>query len=210
MRLLVSFLAGVVSAGILASPAKATIYNFDMTFDGTSLTLDGGSDTPNGTPLAVGDSFVLNIHAAGSDFWNVVVDYDEFVPLTFGVSGSADRNADIATNWLLDGSIVHSTTKTGVTQAQVHVGAQDWDLSAGLAFDTVVLTWVFNAIDIATSSIIQAGSADMFLDFDETPFFRSASIEYVSGVPLPASLPLMLGALGGLAGLQRWRLRAEA
>jgi len=215
MRFPVSVCAGAIALGLLASPAAANSFAFSMTFDGTDLSLDSGSDTPDGTVLQTGDSFTIDIHTAGDAYWNVVSDFDLSFPLSFLTPEPAVRNADITTNWLLDGSSVFSTTETDVDQEQVHVGAQHWDLSAGLSFDTVLLTWVFNSIsplEIATldviDTVISATGADIFEAFSspERPFFRSESIEYVtSAVPLPATLPLLLGAIGGIAGLRRLR-----
>lgn len=219
--------AGVLALGLLATPAMAAMtYNFNMTFDGTDVSLDNGSDVPDGTMLSPGDSFILNIHTAGNAFWTVLSDYDIFVPLDFLVPDEGVRNADISTVWLLDGSIEKDMTETGVDQEALHVGAQSWDLPSGFAFDTVILTWMFNSIspvidpdadpedpvdDSPINTIISAANADFFESYgsDDRPFFRSSSIAYVNAVPLPASLPLLLAAIGALAGIRRLR-RARA
>ena len=222
MRFSVHVCAGAIALGVLASPAAANSFAFNMTFDGTSLSLDSGSDTPDGTVLQTGDDFTIDIHTAGDAYWSVLSDFVLSFPLSFLTPESAIRNADIETNWLLDGSSVFSTTEFGVDQQEVHVGAQRWDLPSGLAFDTVVVSWLFNSIDplpseVATldviNTVISATGADIFESFSspERPFFRSDSIEYVtSAVPLPATLPLLLGAIGGFAGLRRLRRRALA
>lgn len=224
MRFPVYVCAGAIALGVLASPAAANSFAFSMTFDGTDISLDSGSDTPDGATLQAsdgitpGDSFTIDLHTAGDAYWNVLSDFQLSFPLSFATTQSAVRNADIETNWLLDGFSVFSTTESGVDQQEVHVGAQYWDLPSGLSFDTVLLTWVFNSIEpvgIAAldliETVISASGPDLFEDFGSPgrPFFRSNSIEYVtSAVPLPATLPLMLGAIGGLVGIRRLRRSA--
>lgn len=218
MRFPVFVCAGAIALGVLASPAAANSFAFSMTFDGTDISLDSGSDTLDGTMLQTGDSFTIDLHTAGDAYWNVLSDFQLSFPLSFATTQSAVRNADIETTWLLDGFSVFSTTETSVDQQEVHVGAQYWDLPSGLSFDTVLLTWVFNSIEpvgIAAldliETVISASGSDLFEDFGSPgrPFFRSDSIEYVtSAVPLPATLPLMLGAIGGLVGIRRLRRSA--
>lgn len=224
MRFPVSVCAGAIALGVLTSPAAASTYAFSMTFDGTDISLDSVSDTPDGATLQAGDgitpgdSFTIDLHTAGDDYWNVVSDFQLNFPLSFATTEPAVRNADIETDWLLDGVSVFSTSETSVYQQEVHVGAEYWDPPSGLSFDTVLLTWVFNsieAVEIATldliETVISASEPDFFEDFGSPgrPFFRSNSIEYVtSAVPLPATLPLMLGAIGGLVGIRRLRRSA--
>lgn len=195
--------------GLAAFQAEAATFDFEYTFDGSSISQDAGSDTADGTTLAVGDSFTLDVSAAGDDFWKVDSDFSDFVPLSYAVSDSADRTASIITTWFLDGVAQTALIET-VSQAFVHVGAQTWDLMAGLMFDQVVIEWTFDAIDdpLADTTINAAG-AEFFESFGDPDgsFFSASEISYnvSAAVPLPAGLPMLLGALGVFGVLRRRR-----
>ena len=202
----------------LSVAAQAASYNFDYVYDGTTLSLVGGSDTPDGTVLNDGDDFRLTMSAAGTDYWDVVVAVvGAFVPLSFAVTESGDRIADISTSWKLDGSEVASRTDTNQLQQYVHVGAQEWDLAAGLLFDQVVIDYtLLSATEadggpLSVSTEITQFSSDFILQ-DSHAFFdggpSSGVIEYRSAavVPLPAGALLYLPVLlmgGGIAALRR-------
>ncbi len=199
-----------VFAAALSPAAHATTYNFNMTYDGTALSLNPGSDAPNGTVLNVGDSFNISLKAEGTNFWHVNSDYNVLFPLSFLVSEAATRAADIATNFLLDGAGVQSTAQTGVSQSFVHVGAQTFSLASGFDFDEVSLIWTLLAIDIGGPSTIVAGPG-FFNGFGQgdAPFVNSPKITYssVSAVPVPAAFPLLLTAVAGMGALSRKRRR---
>jgi hypothetical protein len=202
--------AAVLFAG--TTSVNAATFNFDFTFDGTDVSQNAGSDTPDGTVLDVGDLFIINLLTAGSDFWKVDGEFSQFVPMSFAVSAGAIREAFIKTTWLLDGVVQNMVSET-VFQEYFHVGSQSWDLSDGLMFDQVILEWEFLSIDdfaVLSSSaetVINASGADIFEDFSsaDRPFFRDPQVTYVAAVvPLPASLPLLAAALG-LIGIVRKR-----
>lgn len=206
----VAFLA-MMSAAALSPVAHATTYNFNMTYDGTALSLDPGSDAPDGTVLNVGDSFNISLQAVGANFWHVNSDYNVFVPLSFLVSESATRTADIATSFGLDGSIVGvNTFEPGVSQSFNHAGAQFFNLATGFNFDAVSLSWTLLAINTGGPTTISAGP-NFFEGFGQVdaPFFNSPKITYgsVSAVPVPAALPLLFTAVAGLGALSRKRRR---
>ena len=205
-----AFLA-LMSAAALSPAAHATTYNFNMTYDGIGLSLNPGSDAPNGTVLNVGDSFKINLNADGTNFWHVNSDYNVFVPLSFSVSESAFRTADIATSFGLDGSIVGvNTFEPGVSQSLIHAGAQYFNLATGFEFDTVELIWTLLAINTGGPTTISAGP-NFFEGFSQVdaPFFNSPKITYgsVSAVPVPAALPLLFTAVAGMGALSRKRRR---
>jgi hypothetical protein len=209
-----SVLAMVVLGALtpLVSTAHATTYNYNMLYDGTTVTLEPGSDVPAGSVFFAGDSFNLNVHAAGADFWHVNSNYNVFVPLSFLVDEFAARTADISTNFLNDGVLAHNITNTAIDQSFIHIGSQFWSFAAGLDFDEIAMSWTLLAINTGGPSTIH-GDAGFFNGFgqNDAPFVKSNKITYgsVSPVPLPAGLPLFVTALAGAvaAGSRRRKTR---
>lgn len=204
----------VVTTLLLFSPsAHATTYNFNMMYDGTALSLNPGSDTPGGTVLFAGDTFNVNLHALGADYWHVNTDYNVFVPLSFSVSEGASREADVTTTFLLNGVTVDSTIETNIGQNFVHVGAQNFNLATGFDFDQVALIWTLLSVSTNGPSTINPEPAH-FTSFGQADaaFINSPKIDYihvnVSAVPLPAALPLFATALAGFAGAARRRRKS--
>jgi hypothetical protein len=209
-----SIFAFLATAAIIVSTssAQATTYNFNMTYDGSAVSLDPGSDAPNGTVLNVGDTFNINLNATGPDFWHVNSDYSVFVPFSFQVNEYATRTSDISTNFSNNGSSVFAFNDVSISQQFIHVGADTWNLAAGLDFDQVSLSWTLLAIDTNGTSTINAGP-QFFQGFGQVdaPFFNSPKITYsVSAVPLPAGLPLLMTALIGAAGVSSRRRKAKS
>lgn len=206
---LINTLVFLLSIGCLQN-ANSIVFDFDMTFDGTSITLDSGSTIPAGTSLSVGDSFDLNLRAAGNDFWRVDAIYDNvFVPLDFFVLDSGARQANIESVFFLDGIEVASIIDTNITQSFVHIGAEHWTLAAGLEFDTVSMNYSLLS-STAASTVIQPasrGSQDFFDSFGSagSPFFRSDEISYqTASVPESSSLALLVVGFLGIR-LARYR-----
>ena len=206
MRIIATLAAS--AALFITSAAQAAVFNYDISFDGTNVIINPGSDTPAGSSFAIGDSFSLTFSATGNSFWRVLSDYDAFVPLSFSVAGSGTRTADIDTQFLLDGAVVNSTMETGVSQASVHIGAQNFDLNAGLEFDTITLNWELTALSDAALATVINDVVDVFSGFGQNgiaPFFRANAIEFVTdaAVPLPGAALLFGSALVAGAAARR-------
>jgi hypothetical protein len=198
----------LTSLAALCPAAQATTYNYNMLYDGTTIALELGSDVPAGSVFFAGDSFNLNVHAAGTNFWHVNSNYNVFVPLSFLVDEFAARTADISTNFLNDGVLAYNITDTAVNQSFIHIGSQFWSFAAGLDFDEIAVSWTLLAINTGGPSTIHA-DAGFFNGFGQTdaPFVKSNKITYgsVSAVPVPAALPLFLTAIAGAAAASRRR-----
>jgi hypothetical protein len=191
------------------SPAAlATTYNYNMLYDGTTVALEPGSDVPAGSVFFAGDSFNLNVHAAGTDFWHVNSNFNVFVPLSFLVDEFAARTADISTNFLNNGVLAYNITDTAVDQSFIHIGSQFWSFAAGLDFDEIAVSWTLLAINTGGPSTIH-DDAGFFNGFgqNDAPFVKSNKITYggVSAVPVPAAFPLFMTALAGAAAASRRR-----
>ena len=198
-----SLLYALPLAIVLSAQAQATTYHFNMTYDGTAISLNPGSADPGVTVLQPGDSFMVNLHALGSDYWHVNTDYNVFVPLSFSVHEGASRLAEIATSFLNNGVVLNSTFETDIGQNFVHIGAQNFDLQAGFDFDQIALTWTMLSISTNGPTALN-NDPGVFNGFSQAdaPFVNSPKITYVhvSAVPLPAALPLLATALAGAFG----------
>lgn len=201
-------IVGAFAALSVTATASAATYTFNYTYDGSTLSLDAG-DVPDGTVLNIGDTFTINLSAAGSDYFQALTDFSQFFPLSYLVPDPAVRTANIDTNFFLDGALVDSTSETS-SQAEVHVGAQQFNFATGFQFDSLSLVWEFVSIDNAAATVISGSLFEAFGSPDR-PFFNDAAIAYVNGsapVPLPAAG--ILFATVGLFGARTLRKRKSA
>lgn len=204
-----SLTLGLVVSLILCEETVAVVYNFDITFDGTSVSVDAGSTDPVGVDLSPGDSFVADLHASSGNFWRVDTPYSQSFPMSFIVSPSGERLGDVVSSFLLNGVEVANIPELAVLQQQVHIGGQNWTLPVGLEFDTVLMTYdLTSAIEVGgtnpVATIIQ-DRPDIFgsISNPERPFFRNPNISF-NAIPEPASLSLaVLGLLWFGVGRRR-------
>jgi hypothetical protein len=183
-----SLLAAVAFVSIGTVPLKATSYDFDVTYNGTSASADVGSDPLVGTVLAVGDSFRLDIHAADTDFWSVNTAGLQFLDATFQVQEGAVRTGNIKTTLFLDGAQVDQGIQNNIGQAFVHIGNQTFNWQNPTLFDQVVVEYDFLSISTPTTTTL--------IGIGFQPFYQSSYITYNEGaapVPDAGSTATLLG-----------------
>ncbi len=205
----------------MSSAAHSTTYSFDFVYDGSILSVAGGSDPVDGTVINVGDSFTLSISAAPGGFWTTAFDVvNGFVLAALATQESANRTGDISTTLSYQGSTVVSETETGTVESYVHIGSQLTTVDAGTLFDRFVVEYTLTAIEPVDSnevpdpngSLLTTISGDGlifggFVDPELGLGYTGAFVYSSAAVPIPASALLLIGALGGL-GLAARRRRA--
>ena len=186
-----------MTVALSSSHASSALLDVDVTFNGTDITLDMGSDTALGTMITVGDSFNYNIGTAGNDFWQVDITTSYFPFLAFTIAEVGDRDGIFSLDLLLDGVSQFSLAPSSIINSTVHLGTNAVSLIAGLTFDEVILDYTLTG-STADSTILQyvIGGAS-----PNVPGGFTTGISYnvgtAVGVPTPTTL-LILGL--GLVG----------
>lgn len=193
-KLLVSS-AFILAVALSSTNVSAALLDFDVTYDGTDISLDAGSDTVLGTSIEIGDSFNYNVSAAGTDFWKVDASLNYFPFLAFTTAEDGERDGTFSLNLLLDGVSQLFVGPTAVTNAFVHIGTNGVSLIAGLMFDEIILDYTLTG-STSTTTITQyvIGGAS-----PNVPGGFTSGISYNSAadVPAPATIALLgLGLLG--------------
>ena len=186
----------ILAVALSSTRASAVLLDFDVTFDGTDISLDVGSDTVLGTMIAVGDSFNYNIGTAGNDFWKVDVTTSYFPFLAFTTAEGGDRDGTFSLNLLLDGVSQLFLSPSAVSNSSVHIGTNSVSLVAGLMFDEIILDYTLtSSTNTTTISQYVIGGAS-----PNVPGGFTSGISYNTATDVPAPATLVLFGLG-LAGL---------
>lgn len=202
----VLMLCACEASNVLAG--TATTFEFEITVDGTTPSVDPGSLDPVGVSMVPGDSFLLDLHASPNSFWRVNAETSQVFPLSFIVSPSGDRLANVVSSFQRNGVEVANIAKSGITQSQVHIGAENWTLPAGLEFDTVLMNYdLLDAVELGggnTVDTIIQGRPFLFGDIssDERPFFRHPNVAFIT-IPEPTTLAVLTVGLLSISAVRR-------
>lgn len=196
----------VFAASVVSAPALSNSFDFDVTWDGSSFSVDAGSDNPIGASIAVNDDFNYNLHAAGDDFWKVDLTNDYFPFLAFTTQEAAERTGDMSLSLYLDGALqIPTITQNNIFNALVHLGTNSISLNSGLMFDEIVLTYtLLDSVEEITGNPVSTTIADFSIG-PNVPGGFGDGISYsgAATVPVPAALWLFGSGLIGLVGVAR-------
>ena len=208
-----ALLAGVPGAGAATTP---TILIDDAAVEGGSFSYDGAGgavtganirlDTVFGSGTASNDGVALTCEGCTLSFVSGANDYETpiwaFSPGgSFALTGTAkDGLSEIASGILLSGDFNDTTFASKAGNAHINVtGSMDVTLDAALAAFYGIST---HGLAVMTQINSLLGPVDL-----STNAFQGTStdtdINYLSAVPVPATLPLFLSALAGIAMIGR-------
>lgn len=191
----------------------ATIFDFEITVDGTTPSVDPGSTDPVGVTMFPGDSFLLDLHASPDSYWRVNAEFSQSFPLSFIVNPSGERLANVVSSFQRNGVEVANIAKSGIIQSQVHIGAENWTLPTGLEFDTVLMNYdLLDAVELGGGNTVDTIIQDRPFLFgnigsSERPFFRHPNIAFIT-IPEPTALAMLTAGLLSFATVRRRSVRS--
>jgi hypothetical protein len=186
----------ILAVALSSTHASAVLLDFDVTYDGSDISLEVGSDTVLGTGIAIGDTFNYNIGATGNDFWKVDITDSYFPFLAFTTAEGGVRDGTFSLNLLLDGVSQLFLAPSAVSNSTVHIGTNAVSLVAGLMFDEIILDYTLTGSTNTTtiSQYVIGGTSP------NVPGGFTSGISYNAAIDVPSPTTLVLLGLG-LAGL---------
>ncbi|MCC2616381.1 PEP-CTERM sorting domain-containing protein [Aestuariibacter halophilus] len=186
--------------------ASAALYTYDLVYDGTGFTFDGGISW-DGQAFNVGDSLDITLSADTGDHWQFLQTFsDKWYANVYDTTGCTQTGS---WTWSMtnDGANVLSSGGSS-TQGCVHFGP--WgdggiDGVAGLIFDQYQFNYTFSSGNNTVLSTAFIGNDSLWgWSFDNGVEFQYVDANQRVDVPEPA--PIALFALSiGLMGLMRKR-----
>lgn len=134
-------LASTACALVIAAPAGAATYNFNVIYGGNNnAVLAGGSDDPLSTVLNAGDTFTYRLTAAGTGEWTTLAAGSIFPFFSLNVTPSGTRTVDFTLDLNNNGGSIFNYAENGATNQFVHLGTNTVAFGAGLVWDEYELT----------------------------------------------------------------------
>ncbi len=210
----------VVAALACTLSVEAASFTFNVQYFGGGVTALGpGSDNPAAVNLQPGDSFDWRFTAQNSAFWQVNVSRPYDFLMAFSTDPTAERVGDFTFELRKGGSTVFTQIETGASNRYIHVGTNRTNLTAGLQFDELFLSYTLTSAtfdDPVDPTNPLNGTPVGTPLFSPLPIFGapevnatsigSGGIEYVTTViPEPGTWALLLtgGALAAIARRRR-------